>query len=58
MSHITQEMRMIGDPRTGTFPQKQVTAGDTACNVKKVSVKAVSNMNINITVYTGSADRN
>ena len=25
-----------GDPRTGTFPQMQVTAGDTACSVKGV----------------------
>ena len=25
-----------GDPRTGTFPQKQFTAGDTACSVKGV----------------------
>ena len=26
----------IGDPRTGTFHQTQVTAGDTACSVNGV----------------------
>ena len=26
-----------GDPRTGTFPQTQVTAGDTTCSVNGVS---------------------
>ena len=25
-----------GDPRTGTFHQMQVTAGDTACTVKVI----------------------
>ena len=29
--------RRGGDPRTGTFHQMRVTAGDTACSVKGVS---------------------
>ena len=50
-------------PRTGTFPQKQVTAGDTACSVKGVQLvvensydtenSTISSLLTNFKVYAG-----